>query len=245
MEKIRLSAVSYTNTLPFLHGLRQSAVLDQVDMTLDIPSVCARKMIHDEADLGIVPVAALPEIDDYRIVTDYCLGADGPVDSVFIFSHKPVEEISTLRLDSHSRTSNALARVLLQFYWKRDVEIVEAEDADAFVQIGDRTFGNKQQTPYHYDLAEHWKAFQGLPFVFAVWVANKPLPESFIHAFNEALARGVAQRGDVAAGIEKRPDFDFAYYLTTNIDYQLDSRKRQAIEVFLGLWKKVGASVTQ
>ncbi len=245
MEKIRLSAVSYTNTLPFLHGLRQSDVLNQVEMTLDIPSACARKMISGEADLGIVPVAALPEITNYRIVTDYCLGADGPVDSVFIFSKKPVEEISTLRLDSHSRTSNALARVLLRFYWKNDVEIVESEDADAFVQIGDRTFGKKHQTPYYYDLAEHWKAFQGLPFVFAVWVANKPLPEAFVEAFNEALGRGVAQRKEVAEGIEKRPDFDFVHYLNTNIDYPLDARKRRAIEVFLGLWREIATPVSR
>lgn len=246
MEKIRLSAVSYTNTLPFLHGLRQSDdLLEQVDLTLDIPSVCARKMVSGEADLGIVPVAALPEIADCRIVTDFCLGADGPVDSVFIFSNKPVEDIRTLRLDSHSRTSNALARVLLRFYWELDVQIVESDDADAFVQIGDRTFGKKQQTPYYYDLAEHWKAFQGLPFVFAVWVANKPLPDPFVEAFNEALARGVEQRKEVAEGIDKRSDFDFVHYLTTNIDYRLDERKRQAIDVFLGLWKKIETLVPQ
>lgn len=240
MDKIRLSAVSYTNTLPFLHGLRQSAVLDQVEMTLDIPSVCARKLIHNEADLGIVPVAALPEIADYRIVTDFCLGADGAVDSVFIFSQKPVEEIRTLRLDSHSRTSNALARVLLRFYWETDVAIVDTDDADAFVQIGDRTFGKKQQAPYVYDLAEHWKAFQGLPFVFAVWVANKPLPEAFVHDFNTALAAGVAQRLEVASHIEKRPDFDFVHYLTNNIDYYLDADKRKAIDRFLGFVEEIG-----
>lgn len=239
MGKIRLSAVSYTNTLPFLHGLRQSAVLDQVDMTLDIPSACARKLIGDEADLGIVPVAALPEISDYRIVTDFCLGASGAVDSVFIFSQKPVSEIRTLKLDSHSRTSNALARVLLQFYWKVDVTIVDTDDADAFVQIGDRTFGKKQQAPYHYDLSAHWMDFQGLPFVFAVWVANKPLPDAFLVEFNEALGVGVAQREEVAEQIKKRSDFDFVYYLTSNIDYQLDAKKRQAIALFLDFVKEL------
>ncbi len=241
MKKIRLSAVSYTNTLPFLRGLRQSTVMDQVDMTLDIPSVCARKLIQDEADLGVVPVAALPEIANYRIVTDFCIGASGAVDSVFIFSHKPVSEIRTLRLDSHSRTSNALARVLLKFHWKNDVTIVDTEDADAFVQIGDRTFGKKQQTPYYYDLAEEWEAFQGLPFVFAVWVANKPLPEEFINAFNKALAAGVGQRLEVAKEIETRPDFDFVHYLTTNIDYDLNAEKRQAIELFLNFVKQLNA----
>lgn len=239
MEKFRVSAVSYTNTLPFLRGLRQSAVLEQVDMTLDIPSACARKLIHGESDLGIIPVAALPEIANYEIVTDFCIGADGAVDSVFIFSQKPVSEIKTLRLDTHSRTSNALARVLLKHYWKVDVTLVDHDDADAFVQIGDRTFGKKEQTPYYYDLAEHWKAFQGLPFAFAVWAANRPLPKSFVDSFNTALAAGVSQRRDVAEQIEKRSDFDFVHYLTTNLDYRLDDKKRQAIERFLRFVKEL------
>ena len=118
MNKIRVSAVSYTNTKPFVYGLQHSGILDRIDLSLDIPSDCAAKVISDEADLGLIPVAALLSIPEYHIISDFCIGADGPVDSVFLFSEKPVEEIRSVSLDAQSRTSNGLARVLLKYHWK-------------------------------------------------------------------------------------------------------------------------------
>src|SRR5690606_2915219 len=118
-----ISAVSYTNTLPFVYGLQHSSLTDQISLSLDVPSTCAHKLIHGEADLGIVPVAALPDIPHAQIVSDYCLGATGAVNSVFIYSEKPAAAIKSIRLDSQSRTSNALARVLLHHYWKNETVI--------------------------------------------------------------------------------------------------------------------------
>lgn len=141
MQKVKVSAVSYTNTLPFLQGIKSSPILEKIDLSVDYPAECARKVIEGEVDMGIIPVAALLNIPNYQIITDYCIGADGPVDSVFIFSDNPIEEINILRLDVQSRTSNGLARILLKHYWKRDVEVVFEGDADAYVLIGDRTFG--------------------------------------------------------------------------------------------------------
>ena len=102
MNKIKVSAVSYTNTKPFVYGLTHSDVIDQIDLSLDIPSDCARKLIDDEADIGLVPVAALLNIPNYQIISDYCIGATGAVNSVFIFSNLPIGEIKTIRLDSYS-----------------------------------------------------------------------------------------------------------------------------------------------
>jgi len=87
MSKIRISAVSYTNTLPFLQGIKASAALmEQIDLSVDYPSECARKVLADEADMGIIPIAALASLEDYQLIGDYCIGSDGAVDSVFIFS---------------------------------------------------------------------------------------------------------------------------------------------------------------
>src|SRR5690606_9689892 len=94
------------------------------------------------------PTAALTDLQEYHYIGDYCIGSTDYVDSVFIFSTKPIEEINTLLLDKQSRTSNGLARILLKHYWKRDVEVVTEGEADAFVLIGDRTFGKKEQVPY-------------------------------------------------------------------------------------------------
>ncbi|MGE8430865.1 MAG: MqnA/MqnD/SBP family protein, partial [Sphingobacterium sp.] len=143
MNKIRVSAVSYTNTYPFLNGIRKSKVMEQIDLSVDYPSACAQKVIDDQADIGIIPTAALLSLPEYYINTDFCIGTEGAVDSVFIFANKPIEEVKTLRLDKQSRTSNGLARVLIKNYWKKDVELVtdESIEPDAYVLIGDRTFG--------------------------------------------------------------------------------------------------------
>jgi chorismate dehydratase len=238
MSKIKVSAVSYTNTLPFLQGIKASPkLLDQIDLSVDMPAECARKVIHNEADLGIIPVAALTRITGYHILTDYCIGSDGAVDSVFIFSTKPVQEIRSLRLDYQSRTSNGLARILLKHHWKQEVEVVMEEKADAYVLIGDRTFGQKDSAPYVYDLGEIWKEFTGLPFAYAVWVSNKKLPEDFIFDFNTALKEGVSHPIDVIPGLPSYPNFDYKVYLTENLNFNLDDKKREAISKYLEYYK--------
>src|SRR5690606_41128593 len=105
MNKIRVSAVSYTNTLPFLQGIRNSDVIHDIELSVDFPSECARKVIADESDMGIIPIAALTDLKEYYFVGDYCIGSHDYVDSVFIFSDKPIQEVDTLLLDKQSRTS--------------------------------------------------------------------------------------------------------------------------------------------
>jgi len=239
MHKIKISAVSYTNTLPFLQGIKSSSVLERIDLCVDYPAECARKVIADEVDMGIIPIAALLDIPNYHIITDYCIGANGAVDSVFIFANKPIHEVKTLRLDLQSRTSNGLARILLKYYWKQDVQLVTEEDADAYVLIGDRTFGKKEEVKFVYDLGAYWKEFTGLPFAFAVWVANKELPETFINEFNLALSEGVSHPEDVIPGLPIIPNFDYAYYLTKSLDFNLDAEKRMAIDKYLTLFQSL------
>ena len=232
MNKLKVSAVSYTNSKPFVFGLLHSDILDKIELSLDIPSVCASKLIENQVDIGLVPVAALLQIPNYHIISDYCIGANGAVDSVFIFSNKPISEIKTLKLDSQSRTSNNLARVLIKNYWKCTPEFVEHENADAFVQIGDRTFGKKDQFLFHYDLSEEWFKFTGLPFAFAVWASNKPISESFKDEFNAALKFGLEQRDRVLNDLKSVDNFDLSDYLMNKIDFNLNEDKLKAIKKF-------------
>lgn len=233
---IKISAVSYTNTKPFIYGLKyHSNILNKINLSLDIPSVCAKKLAGNEVDIGLVPVAILPYIPNFEIISNYCIGANGPVNSVFIFSDTPIEQVKTLRLDFHSRTSNNLAKVLLKNYWKVSPSLVEIGDAEAFVEIGDRTFGKKKCYPYVYDLSEVWTNFTGLPFVFAVWVANKSVDTGFVNDFNAALKYGLDNRSKVIDNLPQIADFDLHKYLTHQIDYEFDNSKKQALEKFLDL----------
>lgn len=232
MKKIRVSAVSYTNTKPFVYGLQNSGISDKIELSLDIPSECAAKLIEDKTDIGLIPVAALPLIPGAQIISDYCIGAYGAVNSVFIFSEKPIHDIKTFRPDSQSRTSNGLARVLFKHHWNIQPEMGE-ENADAFVEIGDRTFGKTTKYPFVYDLAAEWKKLTGLPFVFATWTANKALDPQFIKEFNESLKYGLLHTDAIINAIEPRDDFDMHDYLTNKLNYNLDDQKRRALEMFL------------
>ena len=111
MKKIAVSAVSYTNTLPFLQGIRSSAVMDKIDLSMDYPSECARRVIEGEVDMGIIPIAALLNLPEYHIIGDYCIGSDGAVNSVFIYSQKPAEKISM-----------APATIATKIHWRADIK---------------------------------------------------------------------------------------------------------------------------
>lgn len=237
---IKISAVSYTNTLPFIYGLTHSDIKNEIELSLDVPAVCAKKLIEGVVDIGLIPVAAILDLPETHIISDFCIGADGAVNSVFIFSNCAVEEIEFLQLDPESKTSNQLAWVLLKNYWKINPEKVNnatdysasAQAKTAFVQIGDRTFGKKNNYPFSYDLAEEWKNFTGLPFVFAVWVSNKKIESAFIAKLNLALKFGLDNRAEIIKKAIKIPDFDLDDYLYLKIDYKFDDAKREALRRF-------------
>jgi chorismate dehydratase len=241
VNKIRISAVSYTNTKPFIYGLQHTGILEDVALSLDNPTDCAQKLIDDVADIGLIPVAATLSLPHWEIVSDYCIGAVGAVNSVFIFSNCPISDIKTLQMDPQSRTSNNLARVLLKNFWKVDYDMVVdaadyTESADpntAFVLIGDRTFGKKERYKYVYDLSEEWQKFTGLPFVFAAWIANKTIPADFMAEFNKSLKYGLDHRPELIKQLPQRTDFDVEDYLMHKLDFSLTEDKKKALYLFL------------
>jgi chorismate dehydratase len=245
-DKVKISAVSYLNTKPFLYGLQHSGLINDIHLSLDVPSVCAAKLINGEAQVGIVPVAAIPQIKDARVITDYCIGADGIVASVCIYSNVEINSIERLLLDYQSRTSVKLAEVLLKNYWKHLTEFVPAKEgyentisgSTAGVIIGDRTFSLQNKYKYVYDLAEAWKQWTGLPFVFAAWVSRVSLSDIFVEKLNKAFEYGIKHIDDVAKEEQSNyPGYDVKHYLTKNISYPLDNKKREAMEKFLKLIK--------
>ena len=215
--------------------------MERIELIEDYPSKIAGMLINDEVDLGLIPVAATLKIPRWSIAGDYCIGCDGPVASVCIFSEVPMEKIETVYLDYQSRTSVNLAKVLLREYWKKDVLLIDAGGEDyrdkitgttAGVVIGDRALEQRSLSAYIYDLGEAWKDHTGLPFVFAAWIANKELPPDFILAFNEANRIGLQHLPQVVAQNPFKP-FDLYSYYTDYIQYDLDDAKRKGLELFL------------
>lgn len=242
MHKIKISAVSYSNTLPFIYGLEHSDIFSQIDLKLDIPSDCADKLLNEEVDIGLVPVAVIPKLKEHYVISDYCIGAKGKVNSVLLLSDVPLNEITEIHLDYQSRTSVDLLQILAKEYWGISPLFKKAkkgfedniEGTVAGLIIGDRTFNLKKEYNYQLDLAEEWFNYTGLPFVFACWVSNKQLPVEFIENFNQALSKGVNQikKGAETWNSKKISKEKLYDYLTNDIDYLLDKDKLKAIQLF-------------
>lgn len=232
--------MSYLNTKPLIYGFEQGMMKEEIELLTDFPASIADMLIKDEVDISLVPVAIIPQLDEYHIITDYCIGADGAVASVCLFSDVPLAEIKTILLDYQSRSSVALLRIILRDLWNIDPELTAAgPDYEekiggntAGLVIGDRAFIQRKKRKYIYDLGSAWKELTGLPFVFAAWVANKKLPPDFIDRFNNAVAEGFKHLPGIIAA-NPYTHYDLEEYYTKNISFDLTAEKRRGLEEFL------------
>ena len=243
LNKIRVGTVNYLNTKPLEYGLKRPPVCEMIELVEDYPSRLADMLMNNEIDLGLIPVAAIPQIQNYHIVSNYCIGTEGEVASVCLFSEVPVEEIKKVYLDYQSRSSVALLKWLMKEYWASDAELVEAKDENfrkeikgttAGLVIGDRALEQRKISTFIYDLGLEWKKITGLPFVFAAWISTKELPKDFVTAFNNANALGLKHLDEIIAA-NPLDLYDLKKYYTLHISYRLDERKREAMKKFLEL----------
>jgi chorismate dehydratase len=240
LEKIKVGAVSYLNTKPYIWGLTHSSIIEMIDLKIDYPARIAQGLIDGSLDIGLVPVAILPSLPSFHFVCDYGIACDGEVASVALFSQVPLHEIETIHLDFHSRTSVALLKILLDSHWKIKPQLLETQpdkpisiqDKSAALLIGDKALVERSSTKYIYDLGTAWKEFTGLPFVFAAWVSKRKLSDDFIDLFEKACREGVLN-------IDKSIDeLDFSSYRLSdyykkNIHFLLDENKKKGLNLFM------------
>ena len=240
---IRVSAISYLNTLPFVYGLMNHPVYKKIELTLSTPEASARDLMEGRIDIGIVPSAVIPQIGVNNIISDYCIGADGKVASVLLCSGVEVKDIEKVYLDSESRTSVLLSRILFRNHWKTDpaysqfdASESEIETNKSYVLIGDKAMQYAGKFRFVYDLAEEWVKYKRLPFVFACWTSNRKMEDSFIKEFNEALAFGLDNIENSLRALPHNFDNSFAYnYLKNNISFNLSPDKREGLSEFWSL----------
>ena len=225
-----------------LYGLEHSGISNEIEIVVDYPSNLPNLMQQGGVHLALLPVAAIPTIPGARIVSNYGIASDGNVVSVALFSRVPIEEIKSVYLDYQSRTSVRLAQLLLAHFWKKDVVYLTAGEhyidqisgTNAGVIIGDRALKNLGNVEFVYDLSAAWKAFTGLDFIFAAWVANKELSADFLNRFDKANALGLRHL-DIIIAQNPFPYYDLLTYYTENIKFELDSFKLEGLNKFLGL----------
>lgn len=239
-KSLSVGAVSYLNTRPLLFGIKRSGLMNKMRLVEAYPGIIADQLLNNQIDIGLVPVAIIPKLNKSYLITDYCIGTEGEVASVAIFSDVPLEEVKTLLLDYQSRTSINLAKILIKEYWKMNIKLVNAgadyrneiRGTTAGVVIGDRALEQQKISKYSYDLGAAWKAYTGLPFVFATWVANKTIDNDFIDAFNRANAYGVNHIEEVLESV-KYEHYDLRKYYTENLSYQFTDDKKKGLDLFL------------
>lgn len=239
--KIRVSVINYSNTIPFSYGLNRSDYITQhSEFSSHQPAEGFEALYTDAVDISILPVATIPLFPQAHIVSDYCIGTLNTVASVKLFSKVPLEHISCITLDYQSRTSNMLAKLLAAKHWGINPSYMHASvgyeqdnSIEAKVIIGDRAMQTYPAYPYSYDLAYEWYKAYNMPFVFACWVANKPIHTEYIKAFNAALQHGINHIDEAIEASNKTTHFDLHHYLHHNINYILDQSKREAMQLFL------------
>ena len=196
---VRLGAVDYLNVRPLVYGLDRSPEL--VSLRFDVPSVCARLLDAGEIDLGMVPTITYLDRPGDRIVPGVCIGSDGPVASVALFHRRPLREVRSVALDTSSRTSAALTRILCARRFEiSPVFVPHRPDlgamlavADAALVIGDPAlFADHQAVgAAKADLGAEWTTMTGLPFVWAFWSGRPEAASPEV----VSLLQGAAEEG--------------------------------------------------
>ena len=112
----RISIVSYLNSVPFIYGIKNHTIYNNLDLSLHIPSVSVKKFLNNEIDIGLVPVAAINKLQNFNIFSNYCIGSNGKVDTVCVFSDIPIYDVDEILIDYHSITSVKLLKLLIKDY---------------------------------------------------------------------------------------------------------------------------------
>lgn len=224
-----------------MYGLERPPIADHIELIGDYPSRIGEMLKNNTIDVGLIPVAVIPELKEHYIVGNYCIGAEGEIASVALFSEVPMNEVRKVYLDYQSRTSVELLKFLMKEYWGINPEIIKAENEDyrkkiegdtAGLVIGDRALEQRKISTFIYDLGSEWRAITGLPFVFAAWVSTRPLPEDFIEMFDAANAEGLKHIDEIVA--ENPFDlYDLQKYYRLHLSYYLDEKKKQGMARFL------------
>ncbi|HEX5108946.1 MAG TPA: menaquinone biosynthesis protein [Vicinamibacterales bacterium] len=242
---IRLGAVGYLNARPLTWALDRQP--ERWDVRYDVPSVCAALLHGGQVDLGLIPSVEYLQSPDYCLVPGVGIGSHGAVASVALYARVPIDRVRTLALDTSSRTSVALTRVLCRHRFGIDPDFVPhgpdlpamIRRCDAGLLIGDPAFDADHASlgVQKVDLGDEWTAMTGLPFIYAAWTGRRgSLGPDEVRALQEAQAEGVqsvdaiaAEYGRGNAAVSARA----SAYLRDNVRYGLGPSEAAGLQRFL------------
>jgi chorismate dehydratase len=253
MPRLRISAISYLNTAPlmwdFENGEGAETLKPDFAFSYTIPARCADDLKAGKADIGIIPVAAYTTIPDLVIIPDVAIASKDKVRSILLVSKVPLDKIRSVAMDHSSRTSAALVQIFLKKFVGADAGFTPQKPDlremlrwhDAGMLIGDAALQAQTAGRYVYDLAEEWRRWTYLPFVFAFWVVRKAAlaklgPDvDLARVFQQSRDHGLQNIPMIAEQWTGRVNLKretIREYLTGNIDYFLDPDNLQGLKLF-------------
>lgn len=240
---VRLGAVSYLNSRPLIEDLE--TLLPGSSIDLDYPSRLADSLSRNELDVALIPSIEFFRRPGYQIISDACVAARGPVMSVKLYCRVHPGDVKRLALDEGSRTSATLAKVMLaeKYGALPTTEPLSMEslttdsNADAVLLIGDRAMHSPDEKfCEEIDLGQMWNEWTGLPFVFAMWVAQADADTTGIAAaLSEARNRGLKRFAAIAASEAPKlglTDQVACDYLKNNLHYKMTSAELNGLQLF-------------
>jgi chorismate dehydratase len=240
MSRVRLGAVSYLNARPLTYGLDCSP---RFELRYDVPSQCAELLHAGAIDLGTIPSIEFLRRPGYRIVPDLAIASRGPVASVLLFTSKAIGDVRSIAMDTSSRTSVALVRVLCarRFGIAPTLEPLDPDlpamtsRCDAALVIGDKALFAESPLD-RIDAGAAWTDMTGLPFVWAFWAGPAgSVSAADVEALQDARDQGVSHSADIAGAYYPHTPARHpvaARYLRDNIKYHLGEDDRAALELF-------------
>lgn len=244
-KKLRVVAADFLNSLPLTVEMAEDELFN---FEYVIPSEGARRMAEHEADIALLPVAAVAEIGGLEIVPGPCIGANGRVESVVIVSQVPLDSVQRLFIDNASRTSVVLAKIFMDSVGKGDIPFIRmpgpeipanVRGGDAGLLIADVAFRESKQFKYRHDLADAWKRLTGEPFVFAVWAAQPGvLTPELVERINRRFWDGIARKHQIIEGWaaqQNMPLAQVADYLDERIQFNLNKSAWYGMQEFFRL----------
>jgi len=240
---VRLGAVSYLNVRPLVYGLDARP---EVSLRFDVPSECARLLDRGDIDLGMVPSITYLDRPGDRIVPGVCIGSDGPVASVALFTRRPIADVRSVALDTSSRTSAALVQILCRRRFGITPTFVSHEPdlaamlgaADAALLIGDAALfiDHRAHGVEKIDLGELWTEMTGLPFVWAFW-SGRPDAASAetVRVLQQAADDGLAHLDEIGAAYCAADPIWIPVaqqYLRENLTYELSERALDGLRMY-------------
>jgi len=244
---IRLGAVEYLNARPLVYGLE--AFSDLFTLRFDVPAKCAALLHEGKIDLGLIPSIEYLKRPDYFVVPDIAIASKAAVASVALYTKRPITAIRSIAVDSSSRTSIALLRILCAKWFDVEPNFIKMppdlsamhKRCDAALLIGDRALYTEHEETTEFqkiDLGEEWETMTGLPFVWAFWVGRPDiLSNAHIEALQDVRDRAIENLDAIADQFKpENLDDDLVdlanSYLNKNVHYRLDEKEKEGLKRF-------------